>query len=138
MMKLIAVAALFCSFGVTTAAAGNDHPISKVIKLLEGLKAKAIAEGKTEEVAYGKFQYWCSTSIADLNDAIADEKEKIDELEDKIAGLEKKKAALEEDIASLEEQIAKLEAAGKKAKEQRDEEAALYKKEHAEVEKTIK
>ena len=43
--------------------------------MLEGLKAKAIAEGKAEGVAYNKFEYWCSESTGELNDAIADEKE---------------------------------------------------------------
>ena len=71
---------------------------SKVIDLLKGLKEKSIAEGKEEEVAYTKFQYWCSTSISELKDAIANEKEQIDELKDKLAGLEKKKASLEEEI----------------------------------------
>ena len=71
---------------------------SKVIDLLKGLKEKSIAEGKEEEVAYTKFQYWGSTSISELKDAIANEKEQIDELKDKLAGLEKKKTSLEEEI----------------------------------------
>merc|ERR1719399_138583 len=119
-MKFIIASILLCSLGSSHAAeVGKEHPIAKVIKLIDDLKAKAIAEGKDEEVAYTKFQYWCSTSIAELKDAIADEKEKIEELEDKIAGLTKDKETLEEEIGTLEDQIGDLEASAKKAKENR-------------------
>merc|ERR1719486_715719 len=88
-------------FQFANSVATNDHPISKVIKMLQGLKAKAIMDGKHEEVAYQKFTYWCSTSIDTLKDAIADEKEKIAELEDLIAGKTKELESLEEEIDKL-------------------------------------
>jgi len=140
-MKFITIFALLCAFGGTSANAagsGKEHPIAKVINLLEGLKAKAIAQGKDEEVAYTKFQYWCSTSIAELKDAIADEKEKIEELEDQLAGLNKEKESLEKEIQTLEDQIGELEAAAKEAKENRAAEAKLYDKANKDLESTIK
>jgi DNA repair exonuclease SbcCD ATPase subunit len=109
-----------------------------VITLLEGLKAKAIAQGKDEEVAYSKFQYWCSTSISELKDAIAEEKEKIEELEDQLAGLNKQKESLEKEIETLEDQIGELEAAAKKAKDNRAAEAKLYDKANKDLTSTIK
>ena len=89
-MKCASVALIFCVLcgadaGSAVSGAGKDHPIVKVINLLEGLKAKSIGEGKEEAVSFTKFQYWCSTSTDTLKDAIADEKEKIDELEDYFA-----------------------------------------------------
>merc|ERR1719253_330226 len=135
-MKCVAVALLCLLAGANAGTA--DHPIAKVVKLIEGLKEKAIAQGKDEEVAYTKFEYWCSTSIAELQDAIADEKEKIEELEDKIAGLNKKKETLEKEIETLEEELGDLEASAKKAKEQRKEEADLYDKANKDLESTIK
>jgi DNA repair exonuclease SbcCD ATPase subunit len=134
-MKCVSVTLLFCLFAYASA---KDHPIAKVIKLIEDLKAKAISEGKAEEVSYTKFEYWCSTSIDELKDAIADEKEKIDELEDKIAGLTKKKETLEDEISTLEDQIGELEASAKKAKEDRAAEAKLYDKADKDLESTIK
>jgi len=133
-MKCVALTLLlsFCAF------ANAEHPIAKVIKLIEELKAKAISEGKNEEVAFTKFQYWCSTSIDELKDAIADEKEKIEELEDKLSGLNKQKETLEEEIGTLEEQIGELEASAKKAKEDRAAEAKLYDKADKDLESTIK
>jgi len=115
-MKCVSVTLFLCFFcgakaGAAVSDTGKDHPIVKVINLLEGLKAKSIAEGKEEAVSFTKFQYWCSTSTDTLKDAIADEKEKIDELEDQLAGLNKEKESLEGEIEELEGQIADLQAA---------------------------
>jgi len=136
-MKSVASFLLFCYFAGGNAGSVAEHPIEKVINLIEELKAKAIADGKAEEVSYTKFQYWCSTSITELKDAIADEKEKIDELQDEIAGLTKEKETLEEEIKTLEGEIGDLEASAKAAKEDREAEAKLYDKANADLESTI-
>jgi len=116
---------------------GDDHPITRVVKMLEGLKAKSIAQGKEEEVAFQKFTYWCKTSITTLKDAIAEEKEKISELEDLISGKKKEKEVLEKEIGTLEEELAALDASAKSAKEDRDEEEELYTKTLSDVKATI-
>jgi DNA repair exonuclease SbcCD ATPase subunit len=115
----------------------KDHPIAKVINMLEGLKAKSIAEGKQEEVAFSKFSYWCKDSITTLSDAIADETEKIGELEDLLAGKNKEKTSLEKNIATLEEELSALEASAKKALDNRKDEEALYTKVLSDVKATI-
>mmetsp|Transcript_60699 Transcript_60699/g.95680 ORF Transcript_60699/g.95680 Transcript_60699/m.95680 type:complete len:708 (+) Transcript_60699:103-2226(+) len=141
-MKLFAMSFILVIAGAVSLASSSDvnkdHPIVKVIDLIKELKEKSISEGKEEAVAYEKFTYWCSTSIATLNKAITDEKELIDELKDKIAGLEKNKATLEEEIATLEDQITKLEASGKAAKEKRSDEAKLYEEANKDLGDTIK
>jgi cell division septum initiation protein DivIVA len=138
-MKVIAVLLLCAISGADAGASGSaGHPIEKVINLLKGLKAKAIAEGKEEAVAYEKFVYWCQTSKTALSDAIAEEKATIDDLKDKLAGLQKDKEGLEADIEELEGQIGDLEASAKAAKEKRGDEAALYKKANSDLQKTIK
>jgi hypothetical protein len=142
-MKLTFAFACFLSPSLTTSASAgavassDGHPISKVIKMLQGLKAKAIVDGKHEEVAYQKFTYWCSTSIDTLKDAIADEKEKIAELKDLIAGKTKQKESLETEIDALTTQIADAEASSKKADETRENENKLYQEELADLKGTI-
>jgi hypothetical protein len=142
-MKLISALACVLSTSLLTSAnagaiASNEgHPIEKVISMLKGLKAKAIVDGKNEDVLYQKFAYWCSTSIDTLKDAIADEKEKIDELKDTIAGKTKEKKSLEEEIDALTDQIAESEASGHKAKKKREKENELYEKELADLKGTI-
>jgi DNA repair exonuclease SbcCD ATPase subunit len=139
-MKFLAFVCVLCaaSAHATSSIAGKDHPIVKVIGLLKSLKAKSIAEGKEEAVAFGKFEYWCSTSIDTLKDAIADETETIEELTDKIAGLTKEKETLEEEILSLEGQISDLEASAKKAKDDRADEERLYTEANKDLGSTIK
>jgi len=137
-MKSTGIAAL--ALALSTAEAGSsskDHPIVRVIELVKKLKAEAIAEGKEEAVAYGKFEYWCTTSIDTLKDAIADENERIAEYEDKLAGLKKQKESLENEIDELSDQIGANEASQKKANDIRKEEARLYSDANRDLEKTI-
>merc|ERR1719311_1427546 len=114
------------SLGATVTV--QEHPIAKVITMLEDLATKAEAEGKEEAVSFSKYQYWCKNSAKELNKAIAEEKETIDSLTNKIDAKTKEAATLEEEIAALDEQIAKMQAAGKKADEQREATKALYEK----------
>merc|ERR1719440_313204 len=106
----------------------QEHPIAKVITMLEELASKAESEGKAEAVSFSKYQYWCKNSVKELSKAITEEKEKIDQLESTIEAKTKEKATLEEEIAVLEKQIAKMQAAAKEADEARDKGAELYEK----------
>jgi len=137
-MNFVAILSL-CTFASASAVvAAKDHPVVKVIKLLEGLKETAISEGKQEAVAYEKFTYWCSTSKAELNQAIADETETIDELKDTIAGKVKAKESLEGKISELEDQLTELQASSKSAKDDRAAENKLYEKANTDLASTIK
>merc|ERR1719311_519950 len=124
------------SLGATVAV--QEHPIAKVIKMLEGLATQAEADGKAEAVSFSKYQYWCKNSGKELNKAIAEEKETIDSLANKIDAKTKEAATLEEEIAALEDQIAKMQAAGKKADEARDAAAKLYEKNKQDLKDGIK
>merc|ERR1719174_3659588 len=127
MMASVLAALLACSsLGATVKV--QEHPIAKVITMLEDLATKAEAEGKEEAVSFSKYQYWCKNSAKELTKAIAEEKETIDSLANKIDAKTKEAATLEEEIAALEEQIAKMQAAGKKADEAREKGKKLYEK----------
>jgi len=104
----------------------GDHPIGKVIAMLEDLKVKARTEGEAEAVSYQKFEYWCKNSLKELNTAIATGKENIATLEDQIESKQKLIAQMTEDIAALEKQLADSAAAAAKAKEIREEENKNY------------
>merc|ERR1719265_1336527 len=104
----------------------DEHPIAKVINMIEGLMVKSELEGKAEAVSYTKFEYWCRNSVKSLEDAIAAEKEQIDALESKIDGLTKEEASLEKQIAELEGQIGELEQKGVEAEATRKEGRETY------------
>merc|ERR1719473_2014988 len=78
----------------------GDHPIADVIGMLKELSAKAVAEGKNEEVSFAKFQHWCSSSIKELKKAISEEQEKIEILEATVSAKKKEIATFEEEIAA--------------------------------------
>jgi len=137
-MKSVALLLVALAGAHAVAVAKEDHPIVKVIAMLKGLKADAIAEGQTEEVAFGKFTYWCSTTKSELKAAIADSKETISELGDSISAKTTEQANLEGKIETLEGQLKDLQASAKSAKDDRKSTADLYSKVSQDLEDTIK
>jgi hypothetical protein len=123
---------------VPLAAGVESHPIEKVINLLKKLKDQAIEEGKTEEVSFAKFKYWCSTSTSEVSKAIEEEKANIDELESAIKGFKEDKKALEDQIDELEDQIKDLEAEAKAAKEADEKRNKAYIADKKDLKATIK
>jgi DNA repair exonuclease SbcCD ATPase subunit len=132
-MKATSAALLLSAHAVKV----QQHPIGNVISMLEGLVEEVEAEGKTEALAFQKFEYWCKNSVKTLNKAIVEEKESIDSLESKIDAKTKAAAALEEQIAKLEKQIGKLEVRGKEAENARDRDNGLYEESHTDKASTI-
>jgi len=133
-MRLVALALVAFA---PLAAANTAHPIEKVVDLLKKLKGQAIEEGKTEQVSFAKFQYWCSTSTSELSKAIDDEKATIDELESSIEGFKQEKTALEDQIKELQDEIVDNEAAAKAAKEKDGKRTKAYTSKKADLKSTI-
>jgi len=119
------------------AAATQDHPIVKVIEMLDGLAAKAKAEGEEEGLAYEKFEYWVKTSVKELNGAIKTETEDIDELNDVISGKTKEEEVLKEQIAKLQEELQKLDAEQKESNGNRRDQEGVYMDKKMALELTI-
>merc|ERR1719355_147577 len=103
-MKSIVTLCSLCFVLVGCAGSeASDHPIADVIGMLKELSAQAVAEEKNEEVAFAKFQHWCSTSTKALKKAISEANEKIEILEATVDAKKKEIATFEEEIAALEE-----------------------------------
>jgi len=133
-LRTIAIA---MAMAMAVASAG-DHPVTKVVDLLKKLSDQAVEEGKTEEVSFSKFKYWCSTSKSELAKAIEEEKATIDELKSSIEGLKQEKTALEDQVKELEGEIADLQAAAKSAKEKDEKRNKLYQDEKKDLQATVK
>jgi len=121
--------ALFAAFGFAPAAATvvrGEHPIEKVIALLQGLSATAEAEGKEEALAYEKFVYWVKNSEKTANAAIAEEKSDIEELTDLISSKEKEEEVLTQQIEDLTQELQDLDTEKKTAKDNRDALNGIY------------
>jgi len=132
-LKLASLACVCTS----ASAARDEHPIGKIIELLDGLAAKAEAEGKSEALSFQKFAYWCKDTTKELSTAIAGEKGAIDSLESKIDAKTKEKKGLEDQISKLEEEIANDAIRGKEADAARNKENELYEEADADYGNTI-
>jgi DNA repair exonuclease SbcCD ATPase subunit len=120
-----------------SASATKEHPIGKIIGMIEELMVKAQTQAEEEAAANQKFEYWCKTTTKELTTAITKGKEQVEVLEDTIAGLKKQIEKLEVDIAALEKQIGEIEAAAAKAEKIREDEEKTYTEADADFKETI-
>merc|ERR1719375_2527510 len=123
--------------GVHPAGASNQSPISRVVELIQELKAKVEADGKAEQKTYDKFACWCEKTLARKAAAIDEAKETIDKTQREIIELKGKLGELGATIKQLEKEIAENEEARKEATEIRDKENADYETEKIESEQCI-
>merc|ERR1719506_2341125 len=65
-----------CLVGLSAAAGLEGSPVTKVVELIEELKAKIEEDGKIEQKLYDKYACWCETTTArkanDIHQAMAD------------------------------------------------------------------
>jgi len=138
-MKFALIA--FAIFSVASASAvkdhQKDHPIGKIIGMLEELKVKSQTQQEEEAVLHQKFQYWCKTTTKELTTEITKGKEKIEVLEDTIEAKTKEIEKLTADLELLEKQIEENGAASAKADKIREEEADTYKQADADFAETL-
>merc|ERR1719207_305132 len=86
-------------------------PVTKIVGLIKELKAKIIADGKTEQILYDKYACWCETTTArkaqDIHTAMSD----IKSLGTKILGLKATITSLSNDISHTSQEMSKNQAA---------------------------
>lgn len=104
----------------------REHPVERVISLLQDLSAKVETEGKAEELTYAQFETWCSDSRRTLEQAVSKEKQSIDALQSKVEGKTKESATLTEQISGLSNELLQYEAAASSAADQRKKVGDLY------------
>lgn len=114
-----------------------DHPVVRVISLLEDLQVKAKQQGQAEELLYQKFEHWCTTVTADLTKANNGHKQVISVEEAAVEGLQSSIETLTANINKLEEEITKRNAAKDAADGVRKEGADAYAAAKKDLEETI-
>merc|ERR1719386_600921 len=115
----------------------GQSPISRVVELIQELKAKIEADGKAEQKTYDKFACWCEKTLARKAAAIDAAKETITKTQQEIIELKGKLGELGATIKQLEKEIAENEEARKEATEIRDKENEDYEAEKTESEQCI-
>jgi len=128
-----AVLAFLC-FGIAGASQG---PVTKVVELIEELKAKIEADGKMEQTIYDKYACWCETTSArkanDIHTAMSD----IKSLSTKILELKGLVATRTSEIAQDSLEINDNQQAQDEATGIRQKENAAYTAEKTEMETTL-
>jgi len=76
----------------------SKNPIRKVVQLLEGMAKKISDEGDKEADLYKKFNCYCQTGAADLQESIAGNDAKVPSLKSDIEEAESSSAKLKEDL----------------------------------------
>merc|ERR1719345_131344 len=136
-MAALRVFCLLGLAGVAGAARGSGEVVSRVVTLIEELKAKIEADGKMEQQIYDKYACWCETTSArkanDIHQAMAD----IKSLGTKILELKGLVATRTSEIAQLSLEISSNQQAQDEATGIRQRENGAYMGEKTEMETTI-
>merc|ERR1719331_3757804 len=110
----------------------DQSPISRVVELIQELKAKVEADGKAEQKTYDKFACWCEKTLARKAAAIDIAKDTIDKAQREVTELKGKLGELGATIQQLKKEIGENEEARKEATEIREKENQDYVQERVE------
>merc|ERR1719482_2311216 len=110
------------------------NPVERVVQLIEGLKAKIISDGASEQQVYDKYACWCEKTTARKAAAIENAKQLIDELSKSILELKGRLGSYVAEIAKLDKDVAETKQAIEEAEEQRKKENADYLKKKSALE----
>jgi hypothetical protein len=132
MRVLCLVAAL-----LVASAVGTSSPVTKVVELIEELKAKIEADAISEQKIYDKYACWCETTTARKATAIEDAKVSIERLGHSVLSLKGKSATEGSEIAELNQDISDNNDAQAKATAIREKENGDYQANKAEMEQAI-
>jgi hypothetical protein len=128
------------AFALVAAVAANSQsasPIDRVVELIEGLRAKIVADGAAEQTVYDKYACWCEETTARKAAAIEDAKTLIEELAKRILELKGRLGTYTAEIAKLEKDIAETTEAINKAEELRAKEHEDYIKRKGDLEHAL-
>merc|ERR1719463_60062 len=132
---------LFIMLGVSAARANSlvtrDTPVTKVVELIQEMKAKIEEDGKAEQKVYDKFACWCEKTTARKAGAIEEAKASITELSEKVLNLKGKTATMKAEIAQLEKDITGNIDGANEAQGIREKETADYETQRSDLEQAI-
>jgi len=115
----------------------GERPVTKVVKLLEGMKAQLDKEAQEEADLMEKYTCWCNENGADKATAVAKFVTALKNMESRIAELSAASARLKTEYTNLAEDVKKDEAAMDKAMAIRRKEVTKYDAEKDELEKIL-
>jgi len=127
----------FTAFTVSGAVSTASSPVTRVVTLLNELKAKIESDGKAEQKVYDKFACWCEKTTGRKAKDIADAKEHIEDLSVEIKKRKGQLGSLSAELAQLKKDISSNKASQKEATSLRNKEHASYVQTKNEMEEAI-
>jgi len=88
----------------------GDRPVTKVVKLLQGMHAQLEKEAEEESELMEKYECWCKENGADKATSVAGFEKKLKEMESKVAELSATSARLKVEYTNLGKDVKKDEA----------------------------
>jgi len=119
------------------AGVAQDHPMIKLVTLMEDLEAKLEADGAAEQKAYDKYACWCEDTLNTKASEISAAKEEIEKLTKSSKELKGAMAKHGVEIKQLKKDIAANVESTKEATEIREKEANEYEENKEESEQCI-
>merc|ERR1719506_3033448 len=135
-MRAVGVVAILL-IGHAAVVSATQSPVTKVVELIEELKAKIEADAISEQKIYDKYACWCETTTARKATAIEDAKVEIERLGHSVLSGKGKSATEGSEIAELNQNIAENNDAQAKATAIREKENGDYQANKAEMEQAI-
>jgi len=118
--------------------APSAFPVSRVVKLLEDMKASLEEEAKTDQEIYENMACWCKTNDKAKTTSIDDGEARILDLSDSIEKLTAESQTLQVQIAALEKEIEKNKDSLAKATSLREKQKAEFTEEEKEMVQSIR
>eukprot|EP00930_Biecheleria_cincta_P030840 TRINITY_DN2137_c0_g1_i2.p1 TRINITY_DN2137_c0_g1~~TRINITY_DN2137_c0_g1_i2.p1 ORF type:complete len:715 (-),score=221.61 TRINITY_DN2137_c0_g1_i2:188-2332(-) len=97
----------------------SEHPIKRVIRLMQELSTKSDAEGKEELKTYNRFEAWCDKTKEQLNEAIGEENEVIVSKKGQIKSKKLEREDIMDEIEVVQADLGRLKVAASEAAKDR-------------------
>jgi len=136
-MKVVALTLLLALSHAFAATHEKTSPITRVVELIQRLKAEIEAESEEEQAIYDKFACWCEETTKRKADAITQAIADIERLGNTILDTKASLATLAAEISQLMADIAQNEKEQKDATALREKENADYNSEKADMEQAL-
>jgi type I site-specific restriction endonuclease len=112
--------------GTDASSGSKDTPVTRVVKLLEEMKATLTKEMEEDAALYDKLACWCNNNEYEKTNAIKEAEASIADLTSSIEADTAKVAELKTTLKQLEEEIASNKKALAEATAMREKEAAAF------------
>eukprot|EP00930_Biecheleria_cincta_P013348 TRINITY_DN11947_c0_g1_i1.p1 TRINITY_DN11947_c0_g1~~TRINITY_DN11947_c0_g1_i1.p1 ORF type:complete len:669 (-),score=210.69 TRINITY_DN11947_c0_g1_i1:42-2006(-) len=109
MLAIMAAVVFSAPLELLALKTSKDRPVTKVIKLLQGMKAKLEKEAEEEAELMEKFNCWCKENGEEKAGSVEKEQARLKEMQSRIEELTATSARLETEYTNLAQDVAKGE-----------------------------